>query len=149
MMHCKIRRGTLGGEMEAAPPDSHDTSIRAMRGQVFGGHRQASFATRGCSPGDPFDDDPHYGAALRPHSREQIRKGCGRWLCFLAARGWLDPLQPPLQRVTRERLRAYFHTLRGAGNADDTIIGRFVANTNVSSLNLIQGRVGRRRPRSL
>src|SRR5690348_3000651 len=75
----------------------------------------------GCSPGDPFDD-PHYGASLRPDSLTKTAKGYGRWLCFLASRGWLDTGQPPLQRITRPRLRAYFHDLNSAGNADYTII---------------------------
>jgi site-specific recombinase XerD len=78
----------------------------------------------GFTPGDPFDD-PRYGSGLRLDSRAKIRKGYGRWLSFLAARGWLDPAQPPLARVTRPRLRAYFRALRAAGNADRTIIGRF------------------------
>lgn len=80
--------------------------------------------TLGCTPGDPFDD-PHYGATLRPDSLTKIRKGYGRWLDFLDIRGWLDPAQPALERVTRARLRAYFHALRAAGNADYTVIGRF------------------------
>lgn len=80
--------------------------------------------TLGCTPGDPFDD-PHYGATLRPDSLAKTVKGYGRWLSFLASRGWLDPLVPPQRRVTRARLRAYFHALRKAGNADYTIIGRF------------------------
>lgn len=85
---------------------------------------QAAWAL-GFTPGDPFDDDPRYGPGLRPGSRPKIRKGYGRWLSFLAGRGWLDPAQPPLARVTRPRLRAYFRALRAAGNSDRTIIGRF------------------------
>jgi integrase len=77
-----------------------------------------------CRPGDPFDD-PGYGATLRPPTLRFISSGYGCWLGFLAARGWLDPLQPPLQRVTRGRLRAYFRALRAAGCADYTIIARF------------------------
>ena len=79
----------------------------------------------GCTPGDPFDDDPRHGAELRPASREKIRKGYGRWLHFLAEQGWLDPTAPPLARVTELRLWAYFQALRAAGNAPFTIIGRF------------------------
>lgn len=82
----------------------------------------------GCTPGDPFDD-PRYGATLRPDSLTKIQKGYGRWLDFLCARGWLDPAQPALERVTRPRLRAYFQTLRAAGNADHTVIGRFTELT--------------------
>jgi hypothetical protein len=79
---------------------------------------------RHCTPGDPFDD-PRYGATLRAPTLRFISGGYGCWLGFLAARGWLDPLQPPLQRVTRGRLRAYFRALRAAGCADYTIIARF------------------------
>jgi hypothetical protein len=79
---------------------------------------------RHCTPGDPFDD-PRYGATLRAPTLRFISGGYGCWLGFLAARGWLDPLQPPLQRVTRGRLRAYFQALRAAGCADYTIIARF------------------------
>jgi hypothetical protein len=78
----------------------------------------------GCTLGDPFDD-PYYGASLRKRSQCKVRKGYGRWLSFLAERGWLDVEQPPLARVTPARLRAYFRALRAAGNADWTIIGRF------------------------
>jgi site-specific recombinase XerD len=79
---------------------------------------------RHCTPGDPFDD-PRYGATLRAPTLSFISRGYGHWLAFLASRGWLDPLQPPLQRVTRGRLRAYFRALRAAGYADYTIIARF------------------------
>ena len=81
-----------------------------------------------CRPGDPFDD-PCYGATLRPPTQVFLSQGYGSWLCFLASRGWLDPRQPPLQRVTRARLRAYFQALRTAGYAHSTIIGRFSALT--------------------
>jgi hypothetical protein len=49
---------------------------------------QAAWAV-GLVPGDPFDD-PHYGPHLRSGSCGKIRKGYGRWLSFLAERGWLD-----------------------------------------------------------
>lgn len=77
-----------------------------------------------CTPGDPFED-VRPGAALRADTLIALIKSYGRWLAFLASRGWLDPDEPPLARVTRERLRAYFRFLRRAGNADHTIIGRF------------------------
>lgn len=77
-----------------------------------------------CTAGDPFDD-PCYGPALRAPTRLFISTCYGAWLCFLASRGWLDPFQPPLQRVTRGRLRAYLQDLRAAGYAHSTIIARF------------------------
>ena len=79
---------------------------------------------QGCQPANPFSE-PRYGADLRSDSRRKVAKGYGRWLCFLACHGWLDPLQHPFERVTRERLRHYFHELKANGNADYTIIGRF------------------------
>ena len=77
-----------------------------------------------CSPGDPFDD-PRPGAALREASEEKIRKGYGRWLAFLSANTWLDPAQSPIERVTRDRLRAYLRELLRCGNAPYTVMGRF------------------------
>ena len=79
----------------------------------------------GCSPSDPFDDDPHYANTLSEATLAMTGKSYGRWLSFLASRGWLDPSQPALERVTLHRLGAYFNTLRRAGNADWSIIGRF------------------------
>ena len=81
--------------------------------------------TLGCTPGDPFDDAPHHGAALAPPSRHKIRQGYARWLHFLDQHDWLDPALPPLERVTEQRLWTYFQALQEAGNAPHTIIGRF------------------------
>ena len=58
-------------------------------------------------------------------SLQKFRKGYGRWLGFLKHQGWLDPALPAAQRVTLERLDAYFVTLQAIGNADYTIVGRF------------------------
>ena len=83
---------------------------------------------QGCLPGDPFADDGEnkgYGHDLREGSRVKTMKGYGRWLDFLNSRGWLEPWESPLARVTRPRLRAYFRVLRREGNADHTVIGRF------------------------
>ncbi|APT60379.1 hypothetical protein RGI145_23840 (plasmid) [Roseomonas gilardii] len=77
-----------------------------------------------CTPGDPFHDD-RPGARHRTATLIALVKAYGRWLAFLASRGWLDPDEPPLARVTRARLRAFFHELRRVGNADHTVIGRF------------------------
>jgi hypothetical protein len=79
---------------------------------------------RDISPGDPFDD-PHYGNTLAEETLKKTRKGYGRWLSFLASRGWFNPDEPALARVTRPRLRAYFRTLLKAGYASATIISLF------------------------
>jgi len=78
----------------------------------------------GCTPSSPFDDQPHYGATLRPPTLCKISQGYGRWLAFLDSMEWLVPDQLPLARVTRARLRAYIQALRAMGNRDNTIIGR-------------------------
>lgn len=84
---------------------------------------QAAWAL-GCTPGDPFDD-PCHRVTLRRSSLAKVSKGYGRWLSFLDTRKWLDPSKAAPRRITRRRLRAYFHALRRAANADYTIIGRF------------------------
>ncbi len=79
-----------------------------------------------CSPADdPFDDDPRPGAERRADTLASYKKGYGRWLSFLASRGWLDPAQPADARVTRPRLRCYFRVLKRSGNRDQTIVDRF------------------------
>lgn len=78
-----------------------------------------------CSPSHPYDDDgPHFAVTLRPSTLGKMKKGYGRWLRFLEARGWLDPDLPALERVTRLRLGAYLRELKRAGNANSTIVGR-------------------------
>ena len=78
----------------------------------------------GCAPGDPFDD-PRPGATQRQATLKKRSSGYGHWLSFLVSRGWFDTLECPLERVTRPRLRAYFHAMKDAGYADYTIIGLF------------------------
>ncbi len=80
---------------------------------------------RNIAPTDPFGDEAHHGATLRPATLLKVRKGYGRWLSFLASRGQLDIEIPPLERVSVPRLRAYCRTLLRAGNAPSTVIGRF------------------------
>lgn len=75
-------------------------------------------------PADPFDD-PRYGATLRVTTQVMLIKAHGIWLAFLVSRNELDPSQPPLERVTRPRLRGYFRAMRAAGKADQTIISCF------------------------
>ncbi len=63
----------------------------------------------------------HYAEA----SLQKFAKGYARWLGFLQHRGWLDTGVPAGERVTGERLNDYFNALRSAGNADNTVVGRF------------------------
>lgn len=89
-------------------------------------------AVRALAPRRPGGADPQHPArrSLRQHPGgglpQKSRKGYGRWLSFLESRGRLDPNEPALARVTRPRLRAYFHTLLKSGNASMTVIERFL-----------------------
>jgi integrase len=73
----------------------------------------------------PFSEQGR-GVHLRPASVRKYAGGYGRWLAFLAGRGWLDPAASPATRVTRERLAAYFGLLRGQGTSDAAVLGRMV-----------------------
>jgi hypothetical protein len=104
-----------------------DKTIRCWRFGEWPAVDQAAW-TRGCTLVAPYEDPygaRRAGSTLRPDTLAKIARGYGRWISFLDARGELDPDQPPLVRATRRRLRAYFHVLRTAGNADYTVIGRF------------------------
>lgn len=77
----------------------------------------------GCAPASLFEG-PRPGAAWREATRTGVMKGYGRWLCFLARTGQLEPDTPPLARVSENRVLEYWAEMRDAGNADSTIIGR-------------------------
>jgi site-specific recombinase XerC len=64
-------------------------------------------------------------AGLAAATLRKTMGGYGRWLGFLDRQGWLEPQMPAIDRVTPERVAAYFDELRAVGNADHTIIGRF------------------------
>jgi len=74
---------------------------------------------------DPFEEECGHGTKLREDSRKKVIKGYGAWLSFLQAQGWLDGAQHPAERVTRERLLAYFNAMRARGNRKFSILGRF------------------------
>ncbi|KDM68272.1 tyrosine-type recombinase/integrase [Acidiphilium sp. JA12-A1] len=78
----------------------------------------------GCTAETPFDVGGH-GATLRPDSLRKVQKGYGVWLCFLAARGELDPTLSPAERLTRARASDYFQALKNLGRSGHTILGRF------------------------
>lgn len=75
--------------------------------------------------GGPFSEQGR-GVHLRPASRCKYAGGYGRWMAFLASRGWLDPAVSPAARVTRDRLAAYYALLREQGNSDSALLGRLV-----------------------
>jgi integrase/recombinase XerD len=63
------------------------------------------------APGDPFAPG-ELGAGWSTATRRQIAVGYGRWLAWLHRQGWLDPLVPPAERATKERVRAYARELQ-------------------------------------
>ncbi|MDA8250230.1 MAG: tyrosine-type recombinase/integrase [Rhodospirillales bacterium] len=65
------------------------------------------------------------GRARNPATQRKTERGYGSWIFFLRQHGQLNPMETPAQRVTPERLDAYFLHLTGCGNADYTVIARF------------------------
>lgn len=65
------------------------------------------------------------GRTRNQFSIRMLASGYGRWLGFLMQNGQLDPTEAPAERVTLERLDAYFTHLRECGNADYSLVGRF------------------------
>lgn len=65
-------------------------------------------------------DDPRPAAGWTPITQEAVAKAYGRWLHWLTVSGWLDPLLPPAQRVTFERIQAYVAELQ-ACNSPNTV----------------------------
>ena len=65
------------------------------------------------------------GLPRSPASTRKMAAGYGCYVAFLEEHELLLPGETPIQRVNPERLDAYFLHLRGIGNADYTIVGRF------------------------
>jgi integrase len=65
-------------------------------------------------------DEPRPAAGWAPITQESVAKAYGRWLHWLTVSSWLDPLLPPAQRVTFERIQAYVAELQ-ACNAPNTV----------------------------
>lgn len=59
----------------------------------------------------------------RPDTRKKASKSYGRFLTFLDEMNWLDPTSRPVERTTRERIRAYVDLLR-VQVASKTLAGR-------------------------
>ena len=68
-------------------------------------------------------DDPGLAAHWRPETRRWLIAAYGRYLTFLAERGWLDPTAEPSDRLTPDRLRAYLNEL-SPQIAPATLFGR-------------------------
>lgn len=65
-------------------------------------------------------DEPRPAANWVPITQEAVAKSYGRWLHWLAVKGQLDPLIPPAQRVSFDRIQAYIAELQ-ARNAPNTV----------------------------
>jgi integrase/recombinase XerD len=65
-------------------------------------------------------DEPSPAAGWALATRNAVTKSYGRWLNWLAINDALDPLAPPEQRATPERIKAYVMDLQ-ARNASNTI----------------------------
>jgi hypothetical protein len=77
-----------------------------------------------CVPADPLDEDVGSRSRHSRASNRKAEKGYGRWLTFLIA---ADPgclAEPPQQRITPDRVRAYVDSLIGLGNSSATILAR-------------------------
>src|SRR5262249_54280562 len=74
------------------------------------GDRQL-FEAAFCASADPFDETAGPGADLRLRSKEDIRYGYARWLAWLARELPVSLAEPPAERVSRERIKAYASAL--------------------------------------
>jgi integrase/recombinase XerD len=61
--------------------------------------------------GDPFEPGG-LAAGWAPATRWVVANGYGLWLTWLAEHGWLEPQQPPVARITKERVAAYVAALQ-------------------------------------
>jgi len=59
------------------------------------------------APTDPFDEEAGPGAHLRPRSKETIQYGYACWLAWHVREMPESLANPPAERVTRERIKAY------------------------------------------
>jgi integrase/recombinase XerD len=76
------------------------------------------------TPADPFSDGGGARANFSPRSNTKVEKGYGRFLTDLK---FYDPealLEPPIERITPDRVRAYVLRLEAIGNGTRTILCR-------------------------
>jgi len=66
---------------------------------------------RALRAGDPFTDAGG-GAHWRPATRDGYQAAYGRWLAFLARRGWLDPNAAPAERLKQAWVVTYVTELQ-------------------------------------
>lgn len=70
----------------------------------------------------PFDDDAGIAASWSPSTISSCEKANGVWLAWLATTGGLDSNQHPIDRMTRERITAFYEAYR-VGRAELTVAG--------------------------
>ncbi|HEY3813486.1 MAG TPA: tyrosine-type recombinase/integrase [Caulobacteraceae bacterium] len=75
---------------------------------------------RALEPADPLDEEVGYATRWKEVTLRGIEHGYGSWLNWLTLAGELDPDIHPVERATRERVRAYDATLKAQGLADYT-----------------------------
>ena len=77
-----------------------------------------------CAPADLLAEDIGARAGYSQASNRKAEKGYGRWLTFLAGAEPNCLNEPPRERITRDRVRAYVDGLMALGNSTATILAR-------------------------
>ena len=77
-----------------------------------------------CAAGDILDEEVGTRSAHARISNTKAAKGYGRWLTYLALLASEILTDPPADRITRERVRAYVDSLIEIGNSTHTILAR-------------------------
>jgi hypothetical protein len=127
--------GALGAAMRVMAPDRSFTWLhpwKLLRGQYRRPLEKKEptrdwpeidrrMWTAGLRGGDILTG-PDRAVRLRPASILRYARAYDSWLAFLRGAAMLDPLVPPMTRVTRENVIAYTHALRET-NRDSTIVG--------------------------
>ena len=60
-------------------------------------------------------DDSGPAAHWAPTTRDNVRKAYGYWLHWLGGRGLLDPMEPPMDRISPERIKGYIEAVDRRG----------------------------------
>jgi integrase/recombinase XerD len=82
---------------------------------------------RALAPGGLLEETG-LAAGWRDLTQKTVLAAYGRWLTFLAGKGWLDPKQSPGERLTPDRLRAYVAEL-------ETLVAPFTVRNRIRDLN--------------
>jgi hypothetical protein len=77
-----------------------------------------------CAAGDILDEEVGARSTHARISNTKTAKGYGRWLTYLALSAPETLTEPPADRVTPERVRAYVDSLIEIGNSTHTILAR-------------------------